>query len=144
MGKKSQGKTAQTAVAAVKTSAPVVPPVSRPAPVARGVQYTQVGPRTVNTAMAPAAPVTAAAPAPAKKGQGAKTQFMLAAIAAAGAAGITWAQLQGMLRAKFGSAPKKRRTLYLALSGVAHYRQTHANGVKTYHLGTAPAQAPAS
>jgi hypothetical protein len=144
MGKKNQANGAQTAVAAVKTSTPVVPPVSRPAPVARGVQYTQVGPRAVNTAMAPAAPVTAAAPAPAKKGHGTKTQFMLAAIAAAGVTGITWAQLQAQLRAKFGSAPKKRRTLYLALNGVAHYRQTHASGVKTYHLGAPPVPAAAS
>jgi hypothetical protein len=87
-----------------------------------------------------------AEPSPAKPTQkatassrGAKTQYMLALLQQAGRQGITWASMQAALRAKFGNAPKKRRSLYLLLEAQPHwYKVTGRKGVVTYYLGKAP------
>jgi hypothetical protein len=80
--------------------------------------------------------------ATAKKGQGQgngqKSQYMLALLQMAGNKGITWQAMQAALTAKFGNAPKKRRSLYLLLANLTWHKVTGANGVCTYFLGAAP------
>lgn len=106
------------------------------APFTVGTRHNGIAPSLATlTRMPLALPVKAPAKAP---GQGTKSQYIIALLTAAGSKGLTWAAIQAALIAKFGNAPKKRRTLYLLLQGTQHYRTTGAAGVKTYFLGKAP------
>jgi hypothetical protein len=68
--------------------------------------------------------------------QGTKSQYMLDLLQQAGKDGLTWEAIREALIAKFGNAPKKRRSLYLLLEGRPWHKKTGANGVVTYFLDT--------
>jgi len=79
-----------------------------------------------------------AIPAQAKPKQDDKSYFLLGLLQEAGKDGITWAEMQAQLKAKYGLAPKKRHSLYLALKGQVWHKATEAKGVVRYFLGKAP------
>ena len=67
-----------------------------------------------------------------------KSEFLLGLLKEAGSRGVTWSELQAQLKAKYGMAPKKRHSLYLALKGQVWHKATEAKGIVRYFLGKAP------
>jgi hypothetical protein len=67
-----------------------------------------------------------------------RRQFILNLLTQAGKVGLTWAEIQSQLVAKYGSAPKKRSALYGVLSGLQWFKVVGSKGVVSYHLGRPP------
>jgi hypothetical protein len=75
---------------------------------------------------------------PDKVASGQRKDFILALLTQAGPQGLTWGEIRQALIEAYGSAPKKRASLYALLSGVQWFKTTGAKGVVTYHLGKEP------
>jgi hypothetical protein len=101
---------------------------------APGTRYEQVHPSITTLVRKPLA-----LPAAKVKPQGLdKKQFILGLLQEAGAKGLTWANIQAQLKAKYGSAPKKRASLYAVLAGQPWHKTTGARGEVNYFLGKQP------
>lgn len=67
-----------------------------------------------------------------------KREFILSLLEQAGTQGITWQDIQAQLQTKYGMAPKKRHSLYVALDGKLWHKTTESKGIVRYYLGKPP------